>query len=60
MLRDMEEVPRKFSVPALGHGNRRVNYRTAAPEGRGVYELGPRGRLASNAVEPVIEEVLSP
>lgn len=60
MSRDMEEVLREFSVPSLRNGlNRRASYRTAALEGCSVYELGPRGQLASNEVEALIEEVLT-
>lgn len=59
MSRDMEEVLRGFSVPALRHGlSRRASYRTAALEGCSVYELGARGLPASNEVEAIIEEVL--
>jgi len=60
MSRDMAEVMREFSVPALKSGlNRRAIYRTAALEGRSVYDLGGRGESAAAEVEAVIQEVLS-
>lgn len=60
MSRDLEEVLRDFSVPALRHGlNRRASYRTAALEGCSVYDLGARGRPAANEVDAIIEEVLT-
>lgn len=59
MSRDMEEVLREFSVPALRSGlNRRAIYRTAALEGCSVYDLGARGQSAVSEVEAVIEEVM--
>jgi len=59
MSRDMAEVLREFSVPALRSGlNRRAIYRTAALEGRSVYDLGGRGDSAAAEVEAVIKEVL--
>jgi len=60
MSRDMAEVMREFSVPALQHGlNRRAIYRTAALEGRSVYDLGGRGDSAAAEIEAVIKEVLA-
>jgi len=59
MSRDMAMVMREFSVPALQNGlNRRAIYRTAALEGRSVYDLGGRGDSAAAEVEAVIEEVM--
>lgn len=59
MSRDMAQVMREFSVPALQNGlNRRAVYRTAALEGRSVYDLGGRGQSAAAEVEAVISEVL--
>ena len=59
MSRDMAEVLREFSVPALRSGlNRRAIYRTAALEGRSVYDLGGRGDSAAAEVEAVIKEIL--
>lgn len=60
MSREMEEVLRDFSVPALQHGlNRRASYRTAALEGCSVYELGARGLPAANEVEAILQELLT-
>ncbi len=60
MARGMEEVFREFTVPALRSGlARRAIYRTAALEGRSVYDLGPRGQSAANEIESVIAEILA-
>lgn len=60
MARGMEEVFREFTVPALRSGlARRAVYRTAALEGRSVYDLGTRGESAAKEIESVIAEVLS-
>ncbi len=59
MARGMEEVFREFKVPALRSGlARRAIYRTAALEGRSVYDLGPRGEAAAKEIESVIAEIL--
>ena len=59
MARGMEEVFREFSVPALRSGlARRAIYRTAALEGRSVYDLGARGDPAAKEIESVIGEIL--
>lgn len=60
MARGMEEVFREFTVPALRSGlARRAIYRTAALEGRSVYDLGLRGESAAKEIESVIAEVLA-
>ncbi|MDA8364510.1 MAG: AAA family ATPase [Gammaproteobacteria bacterium] len=60
MARGMEEVFREFAVPALRSGlARRAIYRTAALEGRSVYDLGPRGESAAKEIESVIAEILA-
>jgi chromosome partitioning protein len=60
MARGMEEVFREFTVPALRSGlARRAAYRTAALEGRSVYDLGPRGESAAKEIESVIAEILA-
>ena len=60
MARGMEEVFREFTVPALRSGlARRAVYRTAALEGRSVYDLGPRGESAAKEIESVIAEILA-
>ncbi|MHB8407222.1 MAG: ParA family partition ATPase [Acidiferrobacterales bacterium] len=60
MARGMEEVFREFTVPALRSGlARRAIYRTAALEGRSVYDLGSRGESAAKEIESVIAEVLA-
>ena len=59
MARSMEEVFREFTVPALrSRLARRAVYRTAALEGRSVYDLGPRGDSAEKEIESVIAEIL--
>ncbi len=59
MARGMAEVFREFTVPALRSGlSRRAIYRTAALEGRSVYDLGPRGKIAAQEIESVIAEIL--
>ena len=59
MARGMEEVFREFTVPALrSRLARRAVYRTAALEGRSVYDLGPRGDSAEKEIESVIAEIL--
>ena len=60
MARGMEVAFREFSVPALRSSlARRAIYRTAALEGRSVYDLGPRGESAVKEIESVIVEVLA-
>lgn len=60
MARGMEEVFREFTVPALSSGlARRAIYRTAALEGRSVYDLGARGESAAKEIESVIGEILA-
>ena len=60
MARGMEEVFREFTVPALRSGlARRAVYRTAALEGRSVYDLGSRGASAAKEIESVIAEILA-
>lgn len=60
MARGMEQVFREFTVPALRSGlARRAIYRTAALEGRSVYDVGPRGESAAREIESVIAEILS-
>ena len=59
MARSMEEVFREFTVPALrSRLARRAVYRTAALEGRSVYDLGSRGDSAEKEIESVIAEIL--
>ncbi len=60
MARGMAEVFREFTVPALRNGlARRAIYRTAALEGRSVYDLGARGESAAKEIESVIGEILA-
>lgn len=60
MARGMEDVFREFTVPALRAGlTRRAIYRTAALEGRSVYDLGARGASAAQEIESVIGEILA-
>ena len=60
MARGMEEVFREFTVPALRSGlARRAIYRTAALEGRSVYDLGSRGESAAKEIESMIAEILA-
>jgi chromosome partitioning protein len=60
MSRAMGSALGELPVPVLRCGlGRRASYRTSALEGCSVYELGFRGRDASNEIDAVIEEVLS-
>jgi chromosome partitioning protein len=59
MSRALSSVLCELELPALQQGlRRRAAYRTAALEGASVYELGGRGRAATEEVEAMIEEVL--
>jgi chromosome partitioning protein len=59
MSRALGSALGELELPALQQGlRRRAAYRTAALEGASVYELGGRGRIASEEVEAMIEEVL--
>ena len=59
MSRALSSVLGELELPALQQGlRRRAAYRTAALEGASVYELGGRGRVATEEVEAMIEEVL--
>lgn len=60
MSRAMGTALGELSLPVLRCGlGRRASYRTSALEGCSVYELGFRGRDASNEIDAVIEEVLN-
>ncbi len=59
MSRGMDGALQELNIPVLRHRlGRRASYRTAALEGCSVYELGYRGRVASEEVDHVIDEVL--
>ena len=60
MSRGMDEALQEIDIPVLRNRlGRRASYRTAALEGCSVYDLGFRGRVASEEIEGVIDEVLS-
>lgn len=58
LSRAMSEALASLEVPTLaGVVRRRAVYRTAAVEGRSVYQLGARGREAAREMDQLIEEV---
>lgn len=59
MSRGMDDAIQEINIPVLRHRlSRRASYRTAALEGCSVYDLGFRGRLASEEIDNIIDEVL--
>jgi len=61
MSRGMDGALQEINIPVLRHRlSRRASYRTAALEGCSVYELGFRGRVASEEIDNIIDEVLIP
>lgn len=61
MSRGMDGALQEINIPVLRHRlSRRASYRTAALEGCSVYDLGFRGRVASEEIDNIIDEVLVP
>lgn len=61
MSRGMDGALQEINIPVLRHRlSRRASYRTAALEGCSVYDLGFRGRVASEEIDNIIDEVLIP
>ena len=59
MSRGMDGALQEINIPVLRHRlSRRASYRTAALEGCSVYDLGFRGRVASEEIDNIIDEVL--
>ena len=59
MSRGMDGALQEIDIPVLRHRlSRRASYRTAALEGCSVYDLGFRGRVASEEIDNIIDEVL--
>ena len=59
MSRGMDGALQEINIPVLRHRlSRRASYRTAALEGCSVYDLGFRGRVASEEIDNIINEVL--
>ena len=59
MSRGMDDALQEINIPVLRHRlSRRASYRTAALEGCSVYDLGFRGRVASEEIDNIIDEVL--
>ena len=59
MSRGMDGALQEINIPVLRHQlSRRASYRTAALEGCSVYDLGFRGRIASEEIDNIIDEVL--
>jgi len=59
MSRGMDGALQEINIPVLRHRlGRRASYRTAALEGCSVYDLGFRGRVASEEIDNIIDEVL--
>ena len=59
MSRGMDEALQEIDIPVLRNRlGRRASYRTSALEGCSVYDLGYRGRVASEEIDGVIDEVL--
>tara|TARA_B100000686_G_scaffold348142_1_gene438500 strand:+ start:708 stop:1346 length:639 start_codon:yes stop_codon:yes gene_type:complete len=59
MSRGMDEALQEIDIPVLHNRlGRRASYRTSALEGCSVYDLGYRGRVASEEIDGVIDEVL--
>lgn len=58
LSRAMSDALASLDIPTLaGVVRRRAAYRTAAVEGRSVYQLGARGREAAREMDRIIEEV---
>lgn len=61
MSQGMDSAIQEISIPVLRHRlRRRASYRTAALEGCSVYDLGYRGKVASEEMDNIIDEVLVP
>tara|TARA_Y100001936_G_scaffold41889_1_gene40505 strand:+ start:1128 stop:1769 length:642 start_codon:yes stop_codon:yes gene_type:complete len=59
MSRGMDDALQEINIPVLRNRlGRRASYRTSALEGCSVYDLGYRGRAASEEIDGVIDEVL--
>jgi chromosome partitioning protein len=59
MSRGMDGALQEINIPVLRNRlGRRASYRTSALEGCSVFDLGYRGRIASEEIDGVIDEVL--